>query len=147
MRLSRLLLGALALALLATPLFADRKLAGTFTKTASGLQIAELKPGKGPGAAKGQTLGMLYRGWLYDTQKGRQGQQFDANLNRNKPLEFELGAGRVIKGWDEGLATMKQGGKRLLRVPPALGYGPRELGKDIPPGATVIFEVELVNLR
>ncbi|MBK8792611.1 MAG: FKBP-type peptidyl-prolyl cis-trans isomerase [Holophaga sp.] len=147
MRLSRLLLGALALALLATPLFADRKLAGTFTKTASGLQIAELKPGKGPGAAKGQTLGMLYRGWLYDTQKGRQGQQFDANLNRNKPLEFELGAGRVIKGWDEGVAGMKKGGKRVLIIPPELAYGDRGAGGVIPPGATLLFEVEVVSIQ
>ncbi len=147
MRLPRVLLGALALALLATPLFADRKLAGTFIKTASGLQIAEIKPGKGPGAAKGQTLGMLYRGWLYDTQKGRQGQQFDANLNRNKPLEFELGAGRVIKGWDEGVAGMKKGGKRVLIIPPELAYGDRGAGGVIPPGATLLFEVEVVSIQ
>lgn len=146
MRLSRLCFATLALALLATPLFADRKLSGVFTKTPSGLQIAEVKPGKGPGAAPGQTLGMLYRGWLYDTQKGRQGQQFDANLNRKKPFEFVLGAGRVIKGWDEGVQGMKKGAKRVLLIPPELAYGERGAGGVIPPGATLLFEVEVVSI-
>jgi len=146
MRISRLLLGALAIALLATPLFADRKLSGKFTKTESGLQIAEIKPGKGPAAAKGQTLGMLYRGWLYDTKKGRQGQQFDSCQDRRKPLEFQLGAGRVIKGWDEGVAGMKIGGKRVLIIPPELGYGDKGAEGVIPPGATLLFEVEVVSI-
>lgn len=146
MRLSRLLLGAAALTLLAGPLAADRKLSGNFTKTESGLQIAEIKTGKGPEATKGQTLGMLYRGWIYDTQKGRQGQQFDACLDRRKPFEFELGAGRVIKGWDEGVMGMKKGGKRVLIVPPGLAYGDRGAGGVIPPGATLLFEVEVVSI-
>jgi FKBP-type peptidyl-prolyl cis-trans isomerase len=146
MRPSRLLLGALALALLATPLFADRKLSGTFTKTESGLQYAEIKPGKGEGAAAGQTLGMLYRGWLYDTVKGRQGTQFDANLNRKKPFEFVLGVGRVIKGWDEGVLGMKKGAKRVLIIPPELAYGDKGAGGVIPPGATLLFEVEVVSI-
>ena len=146
MRLSRLLLTVLALALLAAPLFADRKLSGVFTKTASGLKIATIKPGKGPGAAKGQTLGMLYRGWIYDTKKGRQGKLFDACLDRRKPLEFELGAGRVIKGWDEGVAGMKKGGKRVLIIPPELAYGDKGAGGVIPPGATLLFEVEVVSI-
>jgi len=147
MRLSRLLLGALALALLAAPLFADHKLSGTFKKTESGLQYAEVKPGKGAGAAKGQTLGMLYRGWIYDTEKGRQGVQFDANLNRKKPFEFVLGAGRVIKGWDEGVLGMKKGAKRVLIIPPELGYGDKGAGGVIPPGATLLFEVEVVSIK
>lgn len=146
MRLSRLLLGALALLLLATPLLADRKLAGTFRKTASGLQIAEIKPGKGPVAAPGQTLGMLYRGWIYDTEKGRQGLLFDSNLNRKKPLEFVLGTGRVIKGWDEGVEGMKKGAKRVLIIPPELAYGEKGAGGVIPPGATLLFEVEVVSI-
>jgi peptidylprolyl isomerase len=146
MRPSRLLLGALALALLATPLFADRKLSGTFTKTESGLQYAEIKPGKGEGAAVGQTLGMLYRGWLYDTVKGRQGTQFDASLNRKKPFEFVLGVGRVIKGWDEGVLGMKKGAKRVLIIPPELAYGDKGAGGVIPPGATLLFEVEVVSI-
>lgn len=146
MRLSRLLLGALGVALMALPLLADRKLSGTFTKTPSGLQMAELKPGKGPGAAKGQTLGMLYRGWLYDTKKGRQGAQFDASQNRQKPFVFELGAGRVIKGWDEGVVGMKKGTKRVLIIPPELAYGGQGSGDVIPPGATLLFEVEVVSI-
>lgn len=146
MRISRLLLGVLSLALLATPLLADRKLGGKFAKTATGLQIAEVKPGKGPGAAKGQVLGMLYRGWLYDTVKGRQGEQFDASLDRKRPFEFQLGMGRVIKGWDEGVTGMKVGGKRVLIIPPGLAYGDSGAGGVIPPGATLLFEVEVVSI-
>jgi FKBP-type peptidyl-prolyl cis-trans isomerase len=147
MRLTRWLLATLALALLATPLFADRKLSGTFKKMDNGLQYADIKPGKGASAAKGQTLGMLYRGWIYDTVKGRQGIQFDANQNRQKPFEFVLGAGQVIKGWDEGIVGMKKGGKRVLILPPDLAYGERGAGGVIPPGATLLFEVEVVSIR
>ncbi len=147
MRLTRWLFGTLALALLATPLLADRKLSGTFKKLDSGLQIAETRPGSGKGAAKGQTLGMLYRGWIYDTVKGRQGTQFDANLNRQKPFGFVLGAGQVIKGWDEGMLGMKKGAKRVLIIPPELGYGERGAGGVIPPGATLLFEVEVVSIK
>ncbi len=147
MRLSRWLFGALALVLLAAPLFADHKLSGTFTKTASGLQIAEIKPGSGKGAAQGQTPGMLYRGWIYDTAKGRQGKLFDSNLNRRKPFEFVLGAGQVIKGWDEGVLGMKKGAKRVLIIPPELAYGDKGAGGVIPPGATLLFEVEVVSLK
>jgi len=147
MRLSRWLLGTLSLILLAVPLFADHKLSGTFTKAESGLQFAEIKPGKGPGAAKGQTLGMLYRGWIYDTAVGRQGKLFDSNLNRRKPFEFELGAGHVIKGWDEGVLGMKKGAKRVLIIPPELGYGDKGAGGVIPPGATLLFEVEVVSIK
>jgi peptidylprolyl isomerase len=147
MRIAPYLFGALVLVVLTTPLFADRKLSGTFRKTASGLQYAEIKLGKGEGAAKGQTLGMLYRGWLYDTKKGRQGRQFDANLNRKKPFEFVLGAGRVIKGWDEGVLGMKKGAKRVLILPPELAYGEKGAGGVIPPGATLLFEVEVVSIK
>jgi peptidylprolyl isomerase len=85
------------------------------------------------------------RGWV--EEKGGKGQPFLDTHKRGFPAIFPLGVGRVIKGWDEGIATMKPGGKRLLRVPPALGYTPNEAGRDIPPGATVIFEVELVEIR
>ncbi|MFZ1613600.1 MAG: FKBP-type peptidyl-prolyl cis-trans isomerase [Holophaga sp.] len=111
----------------------------------SGLGVVDLVPGTGPAPRFTQTVVVEAIGWV--EEKGQKGHVFLNTRKRGYPDVFPLGVGRVIKGWDEGLATMKQGGKRLLRVPPALGYGPRELGKDIPPGATVIFEVELVNLR
>lgn len=147
MHIHRWFLGALALTLLAAPLQAERKLSGTFTKTESGLRIAEVQPGKGPGAAKGQTLGMLYRGWIYDTAVGRQGKLFDSNLDRKKPLVFKLGEGRVIKGWDEGLLGIRKGAKRILIIPPELAYGEQGAGDVIPPGATLLFEVEAVSLE
>lgn len=146
MHIHRWFLGALALTLLAAPLQAERKLSGTFTKTESGLRIAEVQPGKGPGAAKGQTLGMVYRGWIYDTAVGRQGKLFDSNLDRKKPLVFKLGEGRVIKGWDEGLLGIRKGAKRILIIPPELAYGEQGAGDVIPPGATLLFEVEAVSL-
>ncbi len=146
MHLHRLILGALAVTLLASPLQAERKLSGTFTKTESGLRIAEVRPGQGPAAVKGQTLGMVYRGWIYDTTVGRQGKLFDSNLDRRKPLLFRLGEGRVIKGWDEGLLGIKKGAKRILIIPPELAYGDQGAGDVIPPGATLLFEVEAVSL-
>lgn len=146
MHIHRWFLGALALTLLVAPLQAERKLSGTFTKTESGLRIAEVRPGQGPAAAKGQTLGMVYRGWIYDTTVGRQGKLFDSNLNRKKPLTFKLGEGRVIKGWDEGLLGIKKGAKRILIIPPELAYGDQGAGDVIPPGATLLFEVEAVSL-
>ena len=146
MHIHRLILGALAVTLLAAPLQAERKLSGTFTKTESGLRIAEVRPGQGPAAVKGQTLGMVYRGWIYDTTVGRQGKLFDSNLDRKKPLIFKLGEGRVIKGWDEGLLGIKKGAKRILIIPPELAYGEKGDGDVIPPGATLLFEVEAVSL-
>lgn len=146
MHLHRLILGALAVTLLAAPLRAERKLSGTFTKTESGLRIAEVRPGQGPAAVKGQTLGMVYRGWIYDTTVGRQGKLIDSNLDRKKPLMFRLGEGRVIKGWDEGLLGIKKGAKRILIIPPELAYGDRGAGDVIPPGATLLFELEAVSL-
>jgi peptidylprolyl isomerase len=84
-------------------------------------------------------------GWV--EEKGAKGHVFLDTRKRGFPATFPVGVGRVIKGWDEGLLTMKQGGKRLLRVPPSLGYSPQEAGQDIPPGATLIFELELVAIR
>ena len=91
----------------------------------------------------GQTCVMHYTGWLYEN--GAKGKKFDSSVDRGQPFEFPIGAGRVIKGWDEGVATMKVGGKRTLIIPPQLGYGARGAGGVIPPNATLIFDVELLG--
>jgi peptidylprolyl isomerase len=88
---------------------------------------------------------MHYTGWLY--QNDTKGQKFDSSLDRGQPFEFPIGAGRVIKGWDEGVASMKVGGKRTLIIPPELGYGARGAGGVIPPNATLMFEVELLGVK
>jgi FKBP-type peptidyl-prolyl cis-trans isomerase len=115
------------------------------TKTASGLELEDTKPGSGDEAKPGQTCVMHYTGWLW--VDGAKGSKFDSSVDRNKPFSFKLGAGQVIKGWDEGVAGLRIGGKRTLRIPPELGYGSRGAGGVIPPGATLLFEVELLELR
>ena len=120
---------------------APSKTTGKGTKTASGLQYWDLKKGTGAVAKAGQTVKVHYTGWLTD------GKKFDSSLDRGEPLEFKLGAGMVIKGWDEGVAGMKVGGKRQLRIPPDLGYGERGAGGAIPPGATLVFDVELMGVE
>lgn len=110
-------------------------------KTDSGLQYKELKIGKGNYPQKGDKVVVHYTGKLED------GTVFDSSLDRNVPFEFPLGQGRVIKGWDEGLATMKIGGKRTLIIPPDLGYGSRGAGDRIPPNSSLIFEVELLDIK
>src|SRR5258708_3075493 len=112
--------------------------------TASGLSFEDTQLGTGASPAQGQTCVMHYTGWLW--VKGAKGEKFDSSLDRGKPFEFPLGMGRVIKGWDEGVASMKVGGKRTLLIPPALGYGDRGAGGVIPPGATLLFEVELLRV-
>ena len=109
--------------------------------TASGLRITDLVLGTGAAASSGQTVVVHYRGTLED------GRQFDASYDRGTPFSFPLGAGRVIKGWDEGVQGMKVGGKRKLVIPPDLGYGTRGAGGVIPPNATLIFEVELLEVK
>jgi peptidylprolyl isomerase len=113
-------------------------------KTASGLSFEDTQVGTGAGPAKGQTCVMHYTGWLW--VNGAKGAKFDSSVDRGKPFEFPIGMGRVIKGWDEGVSTMKVGGKRTLLIPPALGYGDRGAAGVIPPGATLLFEVELLAL-
>ena len=109
--------------------------------TASGLHITDFEVGSGAEASAGQTVVVHYRGTLED------GSQFDASYDRGTPFSFPLGAGRVIKGWDEGVQGMKVGGKRKLVIPPDLGYGARGAGGVIPPNATLIFEVELLEVK
>ena len=113
--------------------------------TPSGLQINEIKAGTGASPKQGQTCVMHYTGWLY--VDGKKGKKFDSSVDRGQPFEFPIGQQRVIAGWDEGVATMKVGGKRELIIPPALGYGSRGAGGAIPPNATLIFEVELLGVK
>lgn len=117
----------------------------TTSTTASGLQYNEISEGSGALPKVGQTAKVHYTGWLYEN--GAKGKKFDSSVDRGQPFEFPLGQGMVIKGWDEGVATMKIGGKRELIIPPALGYGARGAGGVIPPNATLLFEVELLGVR
>lgn len=118
----------------------------TETTTASGLRITDTVVGTGDSPKTGQTCVMHYTGWLY--VNGEKGKKFDSSVDRGKPFEFVIGTGRVIKGWDEGVATMKVGGKRTLIIPADLGYGARGAGNGlIPPGATLLFDVELLGVK
>src|SRR4051794_34857806 len=115
---------------------------GNPTTTASGLQYIDISPGDGPTAQAGQIVRVHYTGWLESN-----GQKFDSSVDRGQPFTFKLGAGQVIKGWDEGVAGMKPGGKRKLTIPAELGYGSRGAGGVIPPNAELTFEVELLKIR
>lgn len=130
-------LGAMALAISA-PATAEET-------TASGLKIIDTEVGTGATPATGQTCVMHYTGWLYEN--GEKTTKFDSSVDRGEPFEFPIGTGRVIKGWDEGVATMKVGGKRTLIIPPELGYGASGAGGVIPPNATLIFDVELLDIK
>lgn len=113
--------------------------------TASGLKIEDVKVGTGAEAKAGQIAQVHYTGWLW--VDGKRDKKFDSSRDRNQPFEFPLGAGRVIKGWDEGVQGMRVGGTRILTIPPELGYGARGAGGVIPPNATLQFEVELLGVR
>jgi peptidylprolyl isomerase len=118
---------------------------GKAMTTPTGLQITDIKVGTGATPKTGQTCVMHYTGWLYEN--GAKGKKFDSSVDRGEPFEFPIGAGRVIKGWDEGVASMKVGGKRTLIIPPALGYGARGAGGAIPPNATLMFDVDLLGVK
>lgn len=124
---------------------ATAQTAGKTMTTASGLQITDSVVGTGETPKTGQTCVMHYTGWLY--VNGIKGKKFDSSVDRGEPFEFPIGRGRVIKGWDEGVATMKVGGKRTLIIPPALGYGERGAGGVIPPNAVLMFDVELLAVK
>ena len=146
-----LLLAGAAVLLLAAPVISadeqkEQKTEYKWTMTSSGLKYQDLKVGDGASPKQGQTCVMHYTGWLWEN--GAKGKKFDSSIDRGQPFEFTLGNGRVIKGWDEGVATMKVGGKRLLLIPPRLGYGASGAGGGlIPPNATLLFEVELLGVK
>ena len=142
---SRFFVLAIVLALAAAPMVVRPALAAGAVTMPDGLRIIDVKPGTGPVPQAGQTVTVNYTGWLY--VDGKKGKKFDSSLDRNQPFSFTLGQGQVIKGWDEGLATMHVGGKRTLIIPPDLGYGANGAGADIPPGATLIFEVDLLSVK
>ena len=114
-----------------------------YTTTASGLKLEDVVVGAGDAAASGRQVSVHYTGWLYENDQT--GQKFDSSKDRGEPFDFPLGAGHVIRGWDEGVVGMKVGGTRRLIIPPELGYGTRGAGGVIPPNATLLFEVELLG--
>jgi peptidylprolyl isomerase len=137
-----------AVCLAAAPVLAraeDKIDPAKMTKTDSGLRYQDLKVGDGAKPGPGQNCGVHYTGWLWEN--GKKGKKFDSSVDRGMPFEFPVGQGRVIKGWDEGVASMKCGGKRLLLIPPELGYGEQGAGGVIPPNATLLFEVELLTAK
>ena len=116
--------------------------------TISTLKKIDVKQGTGTEAVAGKPVVVHYTGWLYDpAQPEGKGRKFDSSVDRREPFSFPLGGGRVIRGWDEGVAGMKVGGKRTLIIPPDMGYGARGAGGVIPPNATLLFDVELLEVR
>jgi peptidylprolyl isomerase len=136
-------IGAVAILAIATVTYviANRVRGGTEITTPSGLKYTDLRVGSGDSPRKGQTVVVNYLGTLEN------GKKFESSYDNNQPAEFQIGVGRVIKGWDEGLMTMKVGGKRKLVIPSALGYGPMGRAPNIPGNSTLVFEVELVGLK
>jgi FKBP-type peptidyl-prolyl cis-trans isomerase FkpA len=114
----------------------------------SALKIDDLQPGSGPAIGAGQKAVVNYTGWLYETSApDNKGKQFDSSQNAGRPFSFVVGAGQVIKGWDQGVLGMKVGGRRRLLIPADLGYGDSGSGDVIPPGATLIFDVDLISIE
>jgi FKBP-type peptidyl-prolyl cis-trans isomerase len=138
-------IGVAGASLSLAPSIAQAQTTGKPVTTPSGLQIIDTVVGTGPSPKPGQICVMHYTGWLYEN--GQKGKKFDSSVDRNEPFEFPIGQHRVIAGWDEGVATMKVGGKRTLIIPPTLGYGARGAGGVIPPNATLIFDVELLAVK
>jgi peptidylprolyl isomerase len=129
----------------AIPTSASAQAAGGTVTTPSGLKYTDTQVGTGAAPKTGQVCVMHYTGWLYEN--GAKGRKFDSSVDRGQPFQFSIGRGQVIAGWDEGVASMKVGGKRTLIIPPELGYGARGAGGVIPPNATLLFEVELLDLK
>lgn len=118
------------------------------TLKAMDMMMSDIKRGNGAEATPGQYVSVHYTGWLYDeAAPEHKGAKFDSSRDRGTPFDFPLGAGRVIKGWDEGVSGMKVGGRRLLIIPPEMGYGKRGAGNAIPPNATLVFDVELLGVH
>jgi peptidylprolyl isomerase len=113
--------------------------------TASGLRYIDQKPGEGAPAKPGDGVSVQYTGWLFED--GHKGMKFDSSYDRNEPFSFVLASHQVIPGWDEGVAGMQPGGRRLLIIPPELAYGDRGAGGVIPPGATLVFEIRLLDIK
>jgi peptidylprolyl isomerase len=157
MRISRIVLACSMTLSLALPACADEKTTpaapaaaadkkeSKMKTTPSGLQYEDVVVGTGASPKTGQTCVMHYTGWLFENKT--KGKKFDSSVDRGQPFEFPIGQGRVIQGWDEGVATMKIGGKRTLVIPPSIGYGARGAGGVIPPNATLLFEVELLGVK
>jgi peptidylprolyl isomerase len=143
--LAAIALTVLTVSAVSMPTTAMAQTPGKAMTTASGLQIVDSKVGTGATPKPGQICVMHYTGWLYED--GKKGKKFDSSVDRNEPFEFPIGQRKVIAGWDEGVATMQVGGKRTLIIPPTLGYGARGAGGVIPPNATLIFDVELLNVK
>ena len=143
----RLAGAALALAILAvsTPVGRSDAADNQVTEMPDGLKYTDTKTGDGATAKAGNKVSVHYTGWLSDN--GAKGNKFDSSVDRGQPFQFTLGAKQVIAGWDEGVAGMKVGGKRTLNIPPELGYGARGAGGTIPPNATLIFDVELLQVQ
>ena len=137
--------GAAVLAAATSSIEVMAQTAGNPMTTPTGLQITDTKVGTGDMPKPGQTCVMHYTGWLWENNA--KGKKFDSSLDRGQPFEFSIGRRQVIGGWDEGVASMKVGGKRTLLIPPSLGYGARGAGGVIPPNATLLFEVELLGVK
>ena len=133
------------LALACAPLALQATAAPSEITSPTGLRMIDTRVGTGAQPQAGQTVTVNYTGWLY--VGGKKGKKFDSSLDRGKPFSFVLGHMQVIKGWDEGVSTMHIGGKRTLIIPPELGYGEEGAGSDIPPNATLIFEVDLLSAK